>query len=346
MKSFEAAMEWAAEEVTEAKVALLLGNGFSIAYDSTLFTYTALATRAQDENLLPPIALKVMTESGRADFESVMRQLQLTLDTLVSIDPMKHRDLITEISEAIVFVREALASAVAGLHPNRPYDIPEESYRRVRSFLDRFTTVYTVSYDLLTYWALRQDFNGLAPRISDDGFRDSGIDTDETVLWDIYNSFSQNVHYLHGALHLYEGRDGLRKITYARTNDPLIDQIRRQLEAGRYPLYVAEGESEDKLARINGSAYLSRSLRSLSGRYHSLVVFGHSLDRNDDHVFEAIVRSKITRLAVSIHGDIDSPENQLVVQRTEALKVRRTQRRGKPLETIYFDAGTVPLWHP
>jgi hypothetical protein len=36
-----------------------------------------------------------------------------------------------------------------------------------------------------------------------------------------------NVHYLHGALHLYRGDQRIKKLTWRRTDIALIDQIRR-----------------------------------------------------------------------------------------------------------------------
>ncbi|MET3904889.1 DUF4917 family protein [Paenarthrobacter sp. 4246] len=345
MINFDEAISWASDGV-EAKCALLLGNGFSMAYDSSRFSYGALATLAEDRDLLPPLALKVMKASGNTDFESLMRKLKSTVDTLAALDDVVHAATINELNANVVAVREALARSIAGLHPERPFEIEEAAYRRVRQFLDRFKTIYTVSYDLLLYWALMQTFDdSVNDRRSDDGFRDSRIDGDETVLWNIYNPYAQNVHYLHGALHLYRGRDGLRKITYIRTQAALIDQVRNQLESGRYPLYVAEGQSAEKIQRINGSAYLSRSLRSLTGRGNGLVVFGHSLDANDDHIFEAVIRSKVGRIAVSLHGDPDSEGNRAIQRRTADLVVRRQHINPRnPLEYRFFDASSVPLW--
>jgi len=191
-----------------------------------------------------------------------------------------------------------------------------------------------------------QTFEGLSSRSADDGFRDSGVADDDTVMWNIYDPFDQNVHYLHGALHLFVAADGLRKLTYARTWVPLIDQIRAQLAARRFPLYVAEADSISKVGRINGSAYLARSLRSLTGCGGTLLVYGHSLDPNDDHIFEAVVRSKIMRVAVSLYGDPGSPTNVEIRTRVGDLTARRAAVHPKrPLETAVFDASTVSLWH-
>lgn len=347
MQTFDEALAWASKG-EEKKCALMLGNGFSMAYDSARFSYGALATLAEDLQLLPDIALTVMKSSGTSDFEALMRKLQSTVETLTSLDPVQHSKIISDLNSAVDAIREALARSIAGLHPDRPFEIDEDAYKRVRAFLDRFTSIYTVSYDLLLYWSLMQVFDGTAPtRRSDDGFRDSRIDGDETVLWNIYDTHAQSVHYLHGALHLYRGSDGLRKITYVRTHAALIDQVRGQLRANRYPLYVAEGGSEGKLSQINGSAYLSRSLRSFAGRRNGLIVFGHSLDSNDDHIFEAVIRSKVTRMAISLYGDPNSPGNRIVQRRAADLRERRRQANPtNPLETQFYDASSIPLWHP
>jgi len=190
-----------------------------------------------------------------------------------------------------------------------------------------------------------QDLADHGARRSDDGFRDSGIEGDETVLWNIYDTGTQNVHYLHGALHLFIGDDGLRKITWKRTELALIDQVRDQLAARRYPLYVAEAESPAKLARINENGYLTRALRSLASCNNGLVVLGHSLDPNDDHIFEAVVRSTVARLAVSLFGDPDNETNRLIQRRAHDLAVQRKQLgKRTELEVQFFDAASVPLW--
>lgn len=342
--TYDDARAWLMAKTT-TKPHLLLGNGFSMAYDATRFSYGALAEQAQTAGLLPKTAKRLMEITGSPDFEAVLRLMEAAADTLEALDPAAHRTVINGLRDEIDQLREALAQSVAGLHPDRPFDITVDSYIRVRTFLDAHKTIYTVNYDLLTYWSLMQDVWSLPSRRTDDGFRDSGVAGDDTVLWDIYDPFKQNVHYLHGALHLFVGSDGLRKITYSRTADALIDQVRRQLSARRYPLYVAEGESASKLARINGSAYLSRSLRSLSSCGGTLLIYGHSLDPNDAHVFEAVLRSKIGKVAVSLYGDPTSKTNDEVQRRVADLCARRKGRSGTALDAQFFDASTVPLWH-
>lgn len=163
------------------------------------------------------------------------------------------------------------------------------------------------------------------------------------MIWDVYNPFSQTVFYLHGALHLFEGEGGLHKITWIRTDEALIDQVRAQLEENRFPLYVAESESLQKLTRINQSGYLARGLRSLTNIQGGLVVYGHSLAPNDDHVFEAVARSKVQRMAVSLYGDASSTPNQAIIERAQVIA---RNREGSDLEIAFYDAESVHLWEP
>lgn len=341
--TYDEARSWLMDGGT-TKPHLLLGNGFSMAYDRDRFSYAALADQAEAEGLLPASAQQLMDVTGSRDFEAALRQLEATADTLEALDRVVHAATIAHLRDDIEQLREALAQAVAGLHPDRPYEIDSTAYERVRRFLDSHKSIYSVSYDLLTYWTLMQDVATSTSRRSD-GFRDSGVTGDETVKWDIYEPYNQTVHYLHGALHLFLGPDGLRKLTYSRTGLPLVDQVREQLALRRYPLYVAEGESTSKMTRINASAYLARALRSLSSCQGTLLVYGHSLDPNDDHVFEAVVRSKVRRIAVSLYGDPNSTVNVEIRRRVADLATRRALNGGLALEYEFFNAGSVDLWH-
>jgi hypothetical protein len=259
------------------------------------------------------------------------------------IDRKKYAAEVGRLNTEIAQLKEALAQVLAGLHPERPYEIDEAAYRRVRAFIDDYNKIYTANYDLLLYWSLMQSFPGLSGRLSDDGFRDPGYNVDY-VVWDYLDPHNQRVFYLHGALHLFRGDDGLRKLTWIRTEEPLIDQIRAQLASNFFPLYVAEGTSSEKLTRIHTSDYLARAHRSLAAIGGGLLAYGLSFSANDAHIEQAIVRSKVDRLAVSIYGDPSSPDNTTLRTSVTALQ-RASTRPGRILEVQYFDAATLPLWN-
>lgn len=346
LRDFEEAVVWleSAGRSTTVKPHLLLGNGFSIAYDASRFTYSALVQRAKSDNLIGPIAGRLFDTLSTVDFEVVIKALADAARALEAVHATKYAVEIRQLEREVDQLKEALAQVLAGLHPERPYEIDEDAYVRVRTLLDRFKNIYTASYDLLLYWTLMQDLDQLPPRTTDDGFRDPGYDA-EYVLWDYLNPHAQCVFYLHGALHLFRGEDGLRKLTWRRTEEPLIDQIRAQLAADFFPLYVAEGSSAEKLRQIHTSDYLARAHRSLAAVGGGLLVYGLSFSENDAHILDAVVRSKVDRLAVSVYGDVRAPANRALITNARALIGRRSAiKPKKPLEVEFFDADSVELW--
>jgi hypothetical protein len=154
------------------------------------------------------------------------------------------------------------------------------------------------------------------------------------------------VHYLHGALHLFDAGAELKKYTWNRVGIPLLEQAREAMDQGMFPLFVAEGTSEQKLTRIKHSAYLHHSFKSLTTvanlRNQCFFVLGHSLAANDSHVLNKIGRGQVPKIYVSLHGDPTSPHNAEIVDRANRLARLRNHRH--PLEIDYFDADTVDLW--
>jgi hypothetical protein len=139
------------------------------------------------------------------------------------------------------------------------------------------------------------------------------------VTWEPDNSYNQNVYYLHGALHLFDAGFELQKYTWVNTGMALIDQIRSALENNRFPVFVAEGTSDEKLTRIRHSDFLAKAYRSFLPIGGALFVYGHSLAENDDHILKCIARGKTTRLFVSLYGDPASQTNKGIVRKALSL---------------------------
>jgi hypothetical protein len=105
---------------------------------------------------------------------------------------------------------------------------------------------------------------------------------------------SQNVHYLHGAMHLYDAGSQLQKYTWVNTGKALVDQANEALARDLFPLFVAEGSSDQKLAKIQHSAYLPHNYKSFcsvcsqGGKTGTaLFIFGHSLAGTDRHILDS-----------------------------------------------------------
>lgn len=321
---------------------ILLGNGFSIACCPNIFTYRALLEEADFSNVSPE-ARQLFEAYATQDFEAIIRTLENSAFVVeryggdTGLRDKMRRDALA--------IKEELAKTIAKRHPEAPDDIQDSKYGACRQFLSSFSTIYSVSYDLLLYWTIMQDDPSLPQIPSDDGFR-TDADDDGFVTWDsLAASQHQNVYFLHGALHLFDAQHKFIKYTWKHTGVRLIEQIRTALDRGRFPRVVAEGTADAKLAGITHCAYLHKGLRSLQGIGGDLFTFGLAFSPNDAHLVSAILNSTVRRLFVGIFGDPATEANQALMLAVEDLVQRRLSIKPRsPLEVIYYDAATAHPW--
>jgi hypothetical protein len=317
---------------------LLLGNGFSRACREDIFAYSALFDRA-DFRQLSPLARRAFNLLGTTDFEVVMRALH-SASKLVEIYAPENPGLASRLREDSAGLREVLVRAIADNHPAYPGEIPAERYAACRRFLAKFSNVYTLNYDLLLYWAIMQE--ELPPPLqADDGFRTPEEGEQEYVTWES-GRHTQNIYYLHGALHIFDAGVEVQKYTWRNTGIRLVEQIRAALNSGLYPIFVAEGESTQKFEKIRHSDFLSKAYRSFQEISNCLFVYGHSMGPNDDHITRLIGRGRIRQLFVGIYGDEESEGNLMIKRKVGFLRDMRPPKR--PLEVHFFDASTARVW--
>ena len=341
-----------------AKRHLLLGNGFSIACKPDIFSYGSLFEEAK-KTMSKELAA-IFEAMGTQDFEDVIRALQ-NAATIVSV----YRPKFTATKKLLLAdadkLKAGLIQAVAGRHPARPNSIADDRYHACRKFLSYFIgdeadgMVYTMNYDLLLYWALMHEEEDPANLINlghDDGFRKDADNLEAPyVEWQGEGAaHGQCVHYLHGALHLFDAGYQLQKYTWINTGEALVDQANEALKRNLFPLFVAEGDSRSKLTKIQHSAYLHHSFKSFakvcqvgSREGTALFVFGHSFAKNDAHVLNMIGRGKVAHLFVSLHGDSSSKANKVIRGNVE--KIAGLRPRGYPsLKVDFFDADSAKVW--
>lgn len=318
---------------------VLLGNGFSRALRNDIFSYDALFDRA-DFGALSLAARRAFDVLGTTDFEVVMRALRAAA-SLVEVYEESNPYLSARLRDDAQRLREVLVQTIADNHPSRPGDVPTAAYARCRAFLSNFKSIYTLNYDLLLYWTLMQE--ELEPSVNaDDGFRTPDDGRQDYVTWEVEKTDQQSVFYLHGALHIFDADSEVKKYTWVNTGIPLIDQIRGALNSGLYPLFVAEGESRQKLARIKHNEFLSRPYRSFAKIGGALYVYGHSMAPNDEHIIRLIEKNKVEQLHVALYGDPHSEGNQRIIERV--LKIRGLRPVKRSIEVTFFDAGTARVW--
>lgn len=320
---------------------LMLGNGFSIALFRNIFSYNTLFERAKESAKLSKEMADVFATLGTTDFEMVMEALE-NAAILVMTYEKSNPKLAARLKDDASRLRDILAETIAENHPERPYDIESKQYASCKRFLDNFDgNIYTLNYDLLLYWTLMQ--SEIQPAVeSDDGFRNPEGREEEFVVWDVQNTNSQRVFYLHGALHIYDAGAELLKFTWSKTETALVDQIKRSLAQRQYPLIVTEGTCDQKKERIQHSNFLGRAYRSFAAIKNNLFIYGHSLAENDEHLLKLIDKGKVKKVFVGIYGDSEAAGNRKIIERAKRIPFGRDSR--SPAEVHFFDAASAHVW--
>lgn len=321
---------------------LLLGNGFSMSYAPTIFSYNALHRFVEEvgNELLKALFRVVDTH----DFERVMHQLE-TFSALC--DAMGFDvSLKEQLQAASEELKASLIKAIRALHPEHVYTIPQEKCDActefLRPYLESSGSLFTTNYDLLLYWILMR--GGLQSR---DGFgRDRENDEDYVPAEEVEyselrwgrNRAGQNVHYVHGALPLFDTGTEIIKEEYAENY--LLEQIAQRVERGDYPVFVTAGDGTQKLTHIRHNPYLQHSYEALASVEGSVVTFGFNFGDQDSHIVEALQRAtkngkRIPNRLWSVYIGAYSEED---VTRAHELA---TQLKCK---VHVFDSKTAPLW--
>lgn len=350
--SFDAAV---ADSNTFNKRHLILGNGFSIGCRAEIFHYASLFNEADFSDI--PEVTEVFDALETQDFEVAIH----TLENTSKLFPIYAPDTAAgaeRMLEHAARLKEVLVATIAENHPATPNSIDEAEFESCRKFLSHFLApdrngyVFTLNYDLLLYWALMHDDNLTGDDAVELRKNDSfGNDEDEPdadyVVWQGETAaHSANVHFLHGALHLFDAGSELQKYTWVRKGEPLVDQTRAAIAADKFPLFVAEGTSAKKKRKIRHNAYLYQGFKVLTAnantKTHCFFILGHSLAKNDDHILKRLGRGHFKKLYVGLFGDPQSEANAEIVNRARTIASLRNERF--PLELAFFDSATANVW--
>lgn len=330
------------------KINLLLGNGFSIAYDRGIFSYNALSRFIMESD--DEIIKKVFQVYNTQNFESIMQQLNNMVDVLKILEaPIALCNKVTVLSSEL---KAKLIDAISDMHPEQVFTIDEAKSKHcakfLREYIDNGGHIFSTDYDLLLYWVLLR--NGVENFV--DGFGreaeniEDGVYTPEEeiewseLIWGKYKS-TQNVHYLHGALPLFDEGKDIIKVEYDGSNY-LLDVIKKKIEQGLYPVFVAAGNSNEKMQHISHNKYLQFCYDNLCKITGSLVVLGFSFGDNDTHIIDAINEA-------GRHGRAGSPNDKLMsvyvgVFSEDDYQHMQSIRSKFHFKMECFDARTAHIW--
>lgn len=130
----------------------------------------------------------------------------------------------------------------------------------------------------------------------DDGAQLSLFQDKTEFVFDI-NSLTQNLFFLHGAFHIYQDENKVKKITQ-HSDKALYDRLESILNNEEQEI-VCIFQSENKLEAIKKNEYLMKCYEKLGEISGNLVILGSALSENDSHIFEQINISNVESVFIS-----------------------------------------------
>ncbi|MBD5399450.1 MAG: DUF4917 family protein [Treponema sp.] len=322
---------------------LLIGNGFSISYSPSIFSYNALSSfidSSEDTELK-----KLFDIIKTSNFEQIMRELDLFVQILNAFN-----DSVETIKRLTVFsekLKRMLIEAVEISHPEHVFSIPQEKLDSCAEFLNMFTEskgkIFSTNYDLLLYWVLMRGNNGNCI----DGFGRDKEDGQEFVpaeeadyselRWGKHKD-EQNIFYLHGALHLFDISNEIVKQEYDGKNN-LMEQIKRLMDNGTYPIFVTAGSGDEKLNHIKHNYYLAYCYDALCNISGSLITYGFNFGEYDEHIIQAINKATVKNyderlwsVYIGVYSDEDKRHIESIASEFKCKKVHM------------FDSKSANIW--
>ena len=322
---------------------LLIGNGFSISYNPSIFSYNALSSfidSCNDEDLKT-----LFTVIKTSNFEQIMKELDLFSQILEAFNDSP--DIIKKFKGLSNKLKKYLIEAVENTHPEHVFSISETNIESCANFLKYFTDckgkIFSTNYDLLLYWVLMRSNN----QNCIDGFgrdKEDGQDfvpADEAdyseLRWGKHKE-EQNIFYLHGALHLFDMFNEIVKQEYDGMNY-LMEQIKELMSKGSYPIFVTAGNGDEKLNHIKHNYYLAYCYDSLCKISGSLITYGFNFGEYDEHIIQAINKAcmqKIDKKLWSIYIGVYSEDDKKHIESIES-KFK--------CKVHVFDSKTANIWN-
>jgi len=327
---------------------LLLGNGFSMSYNYERFSFTSLLESAIDKGLIEkesPI-YAVFKEFDTKDFEEVVKLLETSVAVLKQYGAISEEDEKLILSDSLE-LKKYLVDVITNNHPEKITEILDEEFMNSTKFIKEYDKVYTLNYDLLLYWTTIKLQSFLDDKLIEtstlkihDGFHDSHENSTEYVVYR-NDSMPFEIFFLHGGLHIYDKKSEIIKNTYSRTDKTLKEQTLENLEKDIYPIFVSEGTSEQKYARIIHNAYLNHCYKSLSGigrktKDDSLIIFGTLIKRNDAHIRQAILKNNVSQIYIGVSSEDEVKEFDDFIEEIQKKELNK--------EVYFYDYRTATVW--
>ena len=308
---------------------ILLGNGFSISF-SGQFIYDSIFKIFL--NKVPEPFKTYFSNFKTTNFEQILMQLQNAV-IVNDIFGLKTDEMV----QSIELIKAGLISSIQEVHPSYS-QIDKGRIQNISEKLKDYGNIYTTNYDILLYHIIMSTY--------DINKRDSSFIKYQDYFWnklgDRYLQFmdtqgykSKDVYYLHGSLFIYHINWQDLKIKRNYGDPELLNTVAEEISSNNLPLFVAEGDSGDKMSSIRNNRYLSFCFNKFSISNKPLLIFGHSLSHFDNHIINAIKereRPLILTLYTNKKTDLD-----LEKEKDEF----RSKFSGYQSTIVFVDSATV-----
>lgn len=314
-----------------AEKSIILANGFSIDCCKEIFSYKSLFQSANFSNEIENVFSTFCTN----DFEKIIKILK---DASKVISIYGDENVSKTLNQDGNNIKTELINVISDKHPSHQHKIHDSKFCSAYKFLSNFSKIFTLNYDMLLYWTLmlykRNEDLLKYLKIKTKNYKDNFGRYDDELLW--YRHASQNVFYLHGALHLFDDKFNIIKAE-TTSYENLMDVIKNNLDKDYYPLIVAEGSSDEKLNKISHNKYLQYAYENLTYLKGNLFIHGHSLDENDMHIFSQINTNKnIKKIFISVF----EPDKNLEEMQQKVSQVFKNEKQ----KIYYYDSQTARVW--
>lgn len=328
---------------------LLLGNGFSSSLLAQIFSYSALRQHINtDQFTIGTRIQNIFRHIGSDDFEEVVRRLNIS-------EPIANEYGVVAgpMSVDCNILKNELIAAIGSTHPAHPWEgITNDNYQACHIFLKRFSSIYTLNYDLLLYWVINR--TRLISKFRD-GFTRVSEPRGLPLVW---NGERQNIFHLHGGLHLYKilwdantpenfeafsGYDYVKLDNVSQSNN-LIDQIQQKINQKIYPITVSEGDPASKKKKILSERILRHAYFNFKKLTGSLYTFGVGLDKNqDNHLIDAIEVSSLSEIYIGVYR----PTHQILLDtkaKFDQVNYQRSQKGLSNIKISFYDTSLFSIW--
>ena len=327
--------QWA-EIATQFTDGLVLGNGASIAFDPR-FRYASLRDNATARGLISIDVQAIFDHLDTVDFEFVLRMLWHTNRINEALGIVEPRT-----GSAYQTVRTALIEVIRRIHVEHNH--VQERLHFAAGFMRQFSTVASLNYDVLVYWAILLSNASQKRHQFKDCFVDNGRFRQdwEKLRTSIRPATSSTIiGYPHGNLALAADLFGNeKKLVVAGSSENLLESIFSEWNSSNYaPVFVSEGTSSQKMSSIRRSPYLAKMHDELLvSMRHSVAIFGWSIGEHDLHLLDSICRGGAIRYAYAVDPNSKSLDDEM--NRIENLIIHR-----KPnAQVLFFDRTSPGCW--